>query len=71
MKSVTVRDTLKTGVTVKMVLKEMAWGTSPVAQWIGMHLQGIGFDPWSWKIPHAMEQPSLWATTTEPGCCSC
>ena len=33
MKSVTVRDTLRTGVTVKMV-----WGTSAVAQWIGIHL---------------------------------
>ena len=42
-----------------------------------------GFDPWSGKIPHAMEQPSLWATaiepvlkslgapTTEPMCCNC
>ena len=42
-----------------------------------------GFDPWSGKIPHAMEQPSPWATTiepvlkslgattTEPMCCNC
>ena len=25
-----------------------------------------GFNPWSWKIPHAMEQQSLCATTIEP-----
>ena len=25
-----------------------------------------GFEPWSWKIPHAAEQLSLCATTTEP-----
>ena len=25
-----------------------------------------GFEPWSGKIPHAAEQLSLWATTTEP-----
>ena len=27
-----------------------------------------GFEPWSGKIPHATEQLSLWATTTEPAC---
>ena len=26
------------------------------------------FDPWSWKISHAMGQLSLWATTAEPTC---
>jgi len=26
----------------------------------------LGFDAWSGKIPHAAEQLSLWATTTEP-----
>ena len=31
--------------------------TSLVAQW---------FDPWSGKVPHAAEQLSLCATTTEP-----
>ena len=25
-----------------------------------------GFNPWSGKIPHATEQLSPWATTTEP-----
>ena len=42
-----------------------------------------GFDPWSGKIPHGMEQLSPWATTiepvlkslgattTEPMCCNC
>ena len=28
--------------------------------------RGNGFDPWSRKIPHASEQLSLRATTTEP-----
>ena len=28
--------------------------------------RGHGFEPWSGKIPHAMEQQSLCATTTEP-----
>ena len=27
---------------------------------------GQGFDPWSWKIPHASEQLSPCATTTQP-----
>ena len=28
--------------------------------------RGHGFDPWSGRIPHATEQLSPWATTTEP-----
>ena len=28
--------------------------------------RGHGFNPWSGKIPHAAEQLSPWATTTEP-----
>ena len=28
--------------------------------------RGHGFEPWSGKIPHAAEQLSLCATTTEP-----
>ena len=28
--------------------------------------RGHGFEPWSGKIPHAVEQLGLWATTTEP-----
>ena len=28
--------------------------------------RGHGFEPWSVKIPHAAEQQSPWATTTEP-----
>ena len=28
--------------------------------------RGHEFDPWSRKIPHAMGQQSLWATTLEP-----
>ena len=30
--------------------------------------RGYGFNPWSGKIPHAMEQLSPCATTTEPTC---
>ena len=43
-------------------------GASLVAQWLRIHLltQGHGFEPWSRKIPHAAEQLSLCATTTEP-----
>ena len=28
--------------------------------------RGHGFEPWSGKIPHAVEQLGLWATITEP-----
>ena len=39
-----------------------------MAQWIRICLpmQGIGFDPWSRKIPHAAEQLSPNAAATEP-----
>ena len=42
--------------------------TSLVAQWLRIRLpmQGHGFEPWSGKIPHAAEQLSPCATTTEP-----
>ena len=30
--------------------------------------RGHGFEPWSGKIPHAVEQLGPWATTTEPVC---
>ena len=42
--------------------------TSLVVQWLRIRLpmQGHGFEPWSGKIPHAMEQLSPCATTTEP-----
>ena len=45
---------------------------SLVAQWLRIRLsmQGTlvraGFGPWSGKIPHALEQISPCATTTEP-----
>ena len=32
-----------------------------------LQCRGRGFKPWSGKIPHATEQLSLCATTTEPG----
>ena len=43
-------------------------GTSLVVQWLRIHLamKGHGFNPWSGKIPHAVEQLSLCKTTTEP-----
>ena len=45
-------------------------GTSLVAQWLRIHLpmQGTQVEPWSRKIPHAAEQLSPRATTTEPAC---
>ena len=41
---------------------------SLVVQWLRICLQcrGHGFEPWSGKIPHAVEQLGPWATTTEP-----
>ena len=36
---------------------------SLVVKWL---MPGTGFDPWSRKIPHAEEQRSPHATTTEP-----
>ena len=52
---------------IQKILKDKTW-TSLVVQWLRSHLsmRGYGFDPWSWKIPHAMEQLSPWATTIEP-----
>ena len=32
--------------------------------------EDTGFDPWSWKTPHATEQLSPCATTTEPVSCN-
>ena len=51
------------------VIKEInKAGTSLVAQWLAStcRCRGHGFDPWFGKIPHAMEQLSPCATTTEP-----
>ena len=31
-------------------------------------MRGYGFDPWSGKIPHVVEQLSPCATTTESAC---
>ena len=49
------------------VIKRNTFGTSLVVQWLRIHLpvQGMGFNPWFWKIPHATEQLSLSATTSE------
>ena len=38
-----------------------------MAQWeSACQCKGLGFDPWSWKTPHATGQLSPSATTTEP-----
>ena len=40
-----------------------------MVQWFKIHppVQGAhGFDPWSWKMPHALEQLNPFATTMEP-----
>ena len=49
-------------------LTKINTGTSLVAQWLRIRLpmQGHGFKPWPRKIPHAVEQLSLRATTPEP-----
>ena len=49
--------------------KEWNTWTSLAAPWIGITYWGCGFDPWSGKIPHAVEHVSPCATTTEPMCC--
>ena len=42
-------------------------------QWLRVHLpmQETWFNPWSGKIPHAVEHLSLCTTSTEPVCCNC
>ncbi|XP_054938617.1 MAP kinase-activated protein kinase 3 isoform X14 [Physeter macrocephalus] len=49
-------------------IKSTPLGASLVAQWLRIRLpmQGHGFNPWSGKIPHAVEQLSPCATTMEP-----
>ena len=49
-------------------IRKLLRGASLVAQWlrICLPMQGHRFEPWSRKIPHATEQLSLCATTTEP-----
>ena len=48
--------------------KSIYWRTSLVVWWIGIIYQyrRHGFDPWSGKIPHAVEQLSPRVTTTKP-----
>ena len=45
---------------------------SLVVQWlrIWLPMQRTQFDPWSWKIPHALGPLSPCNTTTEPACCN-
>ena len=51
-----------------ILVKNLETGTSLVAQWFKSACQcrGHRFDPWSRKIPHAAEQLSPCAGTTEP-----
>ena len=53
------------------VIRKWTW-TSLVVQWIRIWLlmQGAWVQSWSRKSPHATEQPSPFATTTEPECCT-
>ena len=46
--------------------------TSLVVQWIRIHLpmKEHRLDPWSGKIPHAVEQLSPCATNTKPATCN-
>ena len=46
--------------------------TSLVVQWIRIHLpmKEHRLDPWSGKIPHAVEQLSPRATNTKPASCN-
>ena len=56
-------------IAVIISINKLDWAeTSLVAQWIRIACQcrGHGFDPYSGKITHAVEQLSLWAKTTEP-----
>ena len=41
--------------------------SEPVVKNPCLPVQGHGFYPWSWKIPHAVRQLSLSATITEAG----
>ena len=52
---------------VRMAIRKKKKGTSLEVQWLRIACQcrGHGFEPWSGKIPHAAEQLSPCATTTE------
>ena len=45
---------------IKRILQGLPWWRS------GLQCRRHGFEPWSGKIPHAAEQLSPGATTTEP-----
>ena len=52
----------------KLSFKKMKWGFpgGTVVKNPPAKCRGHGFEPWSGKIPHAAEQLSPCATTTEP-----
>ena len=45
--------------------KDISGKTSEILK-TEIQCRGHGFEPWSGRIPHAAEQLSLCATTTEP-----
>ena len=50
--------------TIKMCVLGLPWWRSGWES--ACQCRGHGVEPWSGKIPHAAEQLSPWATTTEP-----
>ena len=46
---------------------EKVFSLSPLSMVLALAFL-FGFEPWSGKIPHAVEQLGPWATTTEPAC---
>ena len=52
-------------------IKNLQFGASPVVprgSESSCQCRGHEFEPWSGRIPHAVEHLSPWATTTEPSC---
>ena len=54
------------GFTLKYPVKGLPWWLS--GKEFTCQCRRHRFNPWSRKISHTMEQPSLWATITEPMC---
>ena len=51
------------------ILKQGFTGDSVVKN-LPASVGNMGFNPWSWKIPHTVEQLSPWVTTADPVLCS-
>ena len=54
----------KNTVTFKTIMVGLPWWCSGWES--ACQCRGYGFEPWSGKIPHAVEQLGPWATTSEP-----